>query len=299
MKLQRILVGVDFSPESDLAIAHALELAKEGDARLILAHVLPLPADLVDDSSYDPLFRAQLGLQLGSAARERATEVLQDSSARCRERGVEVESVLVDDNPSDGLARVADELGADLLVVGTHGRTGLKRFLLGSVAERAVRLARVDALVARPPAPDGSGFRRILVASDFSAAAGDALSAALAIAPPDASIEVVHCWQTPVASDGMPAEPMRDQLAAAVAKRGNRMLTERTSADRRVEFISIEASPAEGLRARAEEKRADLIVIGSHGHRGVRRFLLGSVAETVVRHAPCSVLVVHPAETAD
>jgi nucleotide-binding universal stress UspA family protein len=77
------------------------------------------------------------------------------------------------------------------------------------------------------------------------------------------------------------------------------MLTERTSADQRVEFTSIEASPAEGLRARAEEKRADLIVIGSHGHRGVRRFLLGSVAETVVRHAPCSVLVVHPAETAD
>lgn len=296
MKLDRILVGIDFSPESDLALAHTLELARTSGARVILAHVLPLPGELVDDSSYDPLFRAQIGPQLGTAPREQATQLLQDTAARCSDSGVEMESVLVDDNPSDGLARAADELAVDLMVVGTHGRTGLKRFLLGSVAERAVRLARVNALVARPPAPQGEGYRRILVATDFSPAAGEALATALAIAPPDVTVEVVHCWQTPVVNDGMPIEPMRDQLGAAVAQRGNRLVTQHPSARQRLEFTPVESSPAEGLRARAEERKADLIVIGSHGRRGVSRFLLGSVAETVVRHAPCSVLVVHPRE---
>jgi nucleotide-binding universal stress UspA family protein len=296
-RIDRILVGVDFSPESEIAVLHAAQLAQQKGARLILAHVLPLPSDIAQDSSYDPIFRAQIAsAELGAEHRGQATELLQATEVRCEALGVQVEAVLVDDNPSDGLARVADEMGAHLMVAGTHGRTGLKRFLLGSVAERAVRLSNVHSLVARGAPADGRGYQRILVASDFSPAAAAALDMALAIAPPEASIELVHCWQTPVAPTGIPLEPMRRQLERSVAESADRVLAESESARRRVRFVSVESSAAEGIRRRAEEESCDLIVTGSHGRRGVRRLLLGSVTETIIRHAPCSVLVVHPRE---
>jgi nucleotide-binding universal stress UspA family protein len=288
----RILAGADFSAESDLAVLHAAELARHKGARLLLAHVMSLPGDLLGDSSYDPFFRAQGGgAEFGIDHRNQAGDMLQATSARCQALGVETESVLVDDNPSDGLARIADELAADLLVVGTHGRTGLKRFLLGSVAERAVRLARVNTLVARGPIEDGGTYRRILVATDFSTSSEAALTAALAIAPPDAQIELVHCWQTPTLPAGLAVDPVRDEVASKVTSRGRQLAAEHGG---RLTFVAIEGSPADGICRHAEEQGCDLIVTGSHGHRGVRRWLLGSVTEAVVRHAPCSVLVAHP-----
>jgi nucleotide-binding universal stress UspA family protein len=294
--VQRIVVGVDFSPESEVAVTHATRLAKQESARLILAHVLPLPTEVVEDSTYDPIFRAQIAsADLGAIHRTQSAELLQDLASSCEQVGLEVESVLVDDNPSDGLARIADEMGADLLVVGTHGRTGLKRFLLGSVAERAVRLAQVNALVARGAVGE-HGYQRVLVASDFSASARAALDMALAVSPERARIEVVHCWQAPVAPTGVPVDPRREELERAVAESGERLLAGRPELRKRVRFVALESSPAEGLRRRAEEEGCDLIVTGSHGRRGVRRWLLGSVTETIIRHAPCSVLVVHDDE---
>jgi len=293
-RIARILVGVDFSPESEAAVTQAAQLAQQTSARIILAHVLALPTEVVEDSSYDPIFRAQTAsAELGTLHRTQSADLLQDLASRCESLGLEVESVLVDDNPSDGLARVADEMGADLLVVGTHGRTGLERFLLGSVAERAVRLARVSALVVRGAIAQGQGYRRILVASDFSPSARAALDMALAVAPEQARIEVVHCWQTPVAPTGIPVDPMREELERAVAESGERLLVGRPELRKRVRFVAVESSPAEGVRRRAEEEGCDLIVTGSHGRRGVRRWLLGSVTETIIRHAPCSVLVAH------
>ncbi len=293
-RIARILVGVDFSPESEAALTQAAQLAQQKSARLIVAHVLPLPTEVVADSTYDPIFRAQIAsADLGTLHRTQSAELLQEMASRCESLGLEVESVLVDDNPSDGLARIADEMGADLLVIGTHGRTGLKRFLLGSVAERAVRLARVSALVARGEIAEGQGYRRIMVASDFSPSAQAALDMALAVAPEQARVEVVHCWQAPVAPTGIPVDPMRDELKRAVAESGERLLAGRPELRQRVRFVALESSPAEGVRRRAEEEGCDLIVTGSHGRRGVRRWLLGSVTETIIRHAPCSVLIVH------
>jgi nucleotide-binding universal stress UspA family protein len=298
MKLDRILVGVDFSPESDIAVLHAAELARSRSARLILAHVVSLPSDLLADSSYDPLFRAQGGAaELGVEHRNQSDDLLQATAGRCQTLGIDTEAVLVDDNPSDGLARIADEVGADLLVVGTHGRTGLKRFLLGSVAERAARLARVHTLIARGPIEEGGSYHRVMVASDFSAASDAAMAAALSIAPPDGRIEVVHCWQTPALPTGALMERMRDDIRQAVQKRGEQWIASHGRG--RVTFVPVEASAADGVLRRTEERGCDLIVTGSHGRRGARRWLLGSVTETIVRHAPCSVLIVHPPGGAD
>ena len=290
--MRRILVGIDFSPESDAALSQAVVLARHLSAEITLAHVVPLPADLVEDSAYDPLFRAgTLTAELTAEHRGGARDLLQDVASRCRELGVSCEPLLVDDNPSDGLAHAARDVGADLVVVGTHGRTGIKRVLLGSVAERTVRLSPRHALVAREAPGRERAYHRILVATDFSPHSSLALDMAVAIAPPDARIEVIHCWQPPVMPAGIPVGSVRSDLERNVTEAGARLL-ERHAAGRSVTFTPVENSPTEGIRARAEETGAELIMVGSHGRRGVKRWLLGSVAETTVRHAPCSVLVV-------
>lgn len=288
----RIAVGIDFSDESETALAHAAMLARRTRAHLIVVHVLPLPTHLVEDSSYDPLFRAS-NLTADLAARQRvdAGELLQQMAARCRVLGASCEPLLIDDNPSDGLARAAEEVGADLLVLGSHGRSGLKRFLLGSVAERAVRLCRRDALVARGPGDQPHGYQRVVVGTDFSSHAESALEAAIGVAAPDATIEVVHCWQTPILPASMPVAPLRADIQRNVAQGGARLLARHPGFGTRLTFTPLEAAPGDGLTARAVETGADLIAVGSHGRRGVKRWLLGSIAEVAIRHAPCSILV--------
>lgn len=288
----RIAVGIDFSPESDVALAHAAMLARRARAHLILVHVLPLPAHLVEDSSYDPLFRAgNLTADLAARQRVDAGDLLQEMSRQCRELGASCEPLLIDDNPSDGLARAAEEVGADLLVLGSHGRSGLKRFLLGSVAERAVRLCRRDALIARGSADQPHSYQRVVVGTDFSSHSVAALQAALAIAAPDALVEVVHCWQTPVVPAGIPVAPIRADMERNIEEAAARLLARYRGEGVRLTFSTLEAAPGDGLTARAAESGADLVAVGSHGRRGAKRWLIGSVAETAIRHAPCSILV--------
>jgi len=288
----RIAVGIDFSRESETALAHAAMLGRRTRAHLILVHVLPLPAHLVEDSSYDPLFRASnLTADLAARRRVDVVELLQEMAQGCRQLGASCEPLLIDDNPSDGLARAAEEVGADLLVLGSHGRSGLQRLLLGSVAERAIRLCRRDALVARGPADQPSSYRRVVVGTDFSSHAAGALQGALAIGSPDATIEVVHCWQTPLVPAGMPAAPLRADIEQNVAESGKRLVAHHRQLGGRISFTAVEATPGDGLTTRAAETGADLIAVGSHGRRGVKRWLLGSVAEFAIRHASCSILV--------
>lgn len=297
--IDRILVGIDFSPQSNQALEHAMVLGRVHGARLILAHVVPLPGEMLADSSYDPLFRAnQASADLTRRHRTQATDLLDDLIERCRADGLEAEALLIDDNPSDGLARAADEVAATLLVVGSHGRTGLQRFLLGSVAERTLRLCRRDTLVARGEVDPDRAYSRVVVGIDFSPRSDAAVEAALALARPDAAIELVHCWQTPVLPAGLPVAPVRTDLAELAEKTGLKLKAKFAYAGDRISFVPVEATPAPGLCERAAAVKADLIVTGSHGRRGVSRWLLGSVAESVVRHAPSSVLVVHGAPPA-
>src|SRR5262249_25411100 len=126
--------------------------------------------------------------------------------------GIDTDGVLRFGLPDEVIADVAADLGAELTVVGTHGRTGFKRFFLGSVAERLIKRTQATALVVRGAAPDTTaapadgGYRRVLVATDFSDAAFAALEAAIALAAPRTPIDVVHAWQYPVGTWGKLAE---------------------------------------------------------------------------------------------
>jgi nucleotide-binding universal stress UspA family protein len=288
----RIVVGIDFSSHGERALDHGMAVARRTGASLTLAHVGRLPdvdeAELAADPSSGP-YRAMLTLRLAEDRRRLAA--LRDQLSG---QGVELSQVVVEDMPETGLARVAQELGAALLVVGTHGRTGAARLLVGSVAERAVRIASCSVLVARGAASAG-GYHRIVVGTDLSGGVGPALEHALRVAAPGAAVRVIHAWSLTTLQAGDPAELVAlagrvdAERAEASSRHGRELAQARRSADVRLTFEPTEGGAVDVLVDAARD--ADLVVVGSHGRRGLRRFFAGSVAENVVRHAACSVLV--------
>ena len=297
MALTHLVVGIDFSPASLTAAVRAAEVAAHHGARLTLVHAATVPErPEVPESmqaTADAYFEL-LGRRLADD-RDRLGTLRADLAAG----GVEVDQVLVDRFADDALVEAATALGADLVVTGSRDRTGLRRWLLGSVAESVVRTAPCSVLVARPGDPD-RGFQRLLVGTDFSPMAELAVERAIDLAAPGATIELVHCFRMAFPShapDELPAlgpDPttLQSQLSGDADERGHEILARHGRTDVTTHFMVLDDSPRHGLCDLAEARHADLIVVGSHGRRGMRRVLLGSTAEAVVRHAPCSVLVV-------
>lgn len=296
-----ILVGADFSRESELAIAHAIELARHAGAAVTLALVtyVPeapegLPASMT--ATY-ARYAATLKEQF-AGERERLAQLRERFSGQ----GVELSQVVLDGRPEDRLPAAARELSASMIVVGTHGRTGFRRLALGSVAEKVVRRAECPVLVARGLPPHG-GYRRIAVGLDFSPTSRLAVQAARQYLAPGGRLDLVHCWQLPpwsyANSSPMQADNLQQlqvDMLGNIDELGKKWLAEIGGVDGEVAFHRIERSPAAGLDAWATEHQTELLVVGSHGYRGLQRWLIGSVAEATVRHAPCSVVVVHGAK---
>jgi nucleotide-binding universal stress UspA family protein len=296
----KIAVGIDFSPESELAARQALEVARHVGGELVLVHA-ELTVELPEiGAQSEPWLRPSMDTLRGRLAEEQARD--RERLAQLRERlsgqGPVVSQVLVEGYPEEALCRAADALVAAILMVGTHGRTGLRWFLLGSVAQYAVRASRTDVMVARRLAGRG-GFRRILVATDFSASSERALDRALELAAPDAELHAVHFYHLhPAMGWGDRGVLLPPELEASLARElqaeGEKLLEgRRRRGGPRLVFHVVHGSPLPGIVHWLEQHDFDLAALGSHGRRGLRRAMLGSVAEAVVRRAPCSVLVAH------
>jgi len=301
--MSTIIVGVDLSPSSDIAIGHAIDLARAEHAELVLVLVDAIP-DVPDSIPPSAVVAARAYSQRLGARLDEDTLALDALRTKFTGRGVEISQRVVDGYPDEALPKIAAELEADAIVVGSHGRTGLKRVLLGSVAERVVRLAPCAVMVARGEAPIG-GYHHLVVGTDFGATSERALARALVVAAPRARIDVVHCWQmspmiTPPDAPAMipTYETLRTDTIAKLRQDGEALAeTAKRGRDVDVRFHLLERPAAHGIDDFAGEVHADLIVVGSHGRRGVRRFLLGSIAEVTVRHAPCATLVVRTPAT--
>lgn len=288
----KIVVGVDFSPEALLATEQALPIARHLDAELVLVNVrrrLEIPPIL---ESAPAVAREAMHRYRAQEARWLASD--RDDLATLRERlsgqGVVVSQLLVEDSPESGLCAAAKQIKARLTVVGTQGRTGLRWLLLGSVAQRVVRMSANDVLVARPTWREG--YHRILVAMDYSASAERALDGALALAAPGAEIDVVHFEGTLSAIESIRRED-REALADELRRQADELLARKARPGVELHFHLSSGAPMPGIIHWLETHHHDLAAVGSHGLRGIRRGLLGSVSESVVRHAPCSVLVAH------
>lgn len=300
MRIAKIAVGVDFSPQSDLATRQALALARQLGSELVLVHVATGWDHIVPGSPSSASHKALAALrgQLGKVVEdERAA--LTDLTELLSRSGPVVSQAMVDGYPDSGLCTAAEELGADLIVVGSHGRTGLSWLLLGSVASRVMRMAHTDVLVARGDNDRDGGFRHLAVSVDFGPQSEQVLRRALLLARPDAVVDVFHFYSdVPEVSlydairsslDGEVEEIIR----AHRDQEGKALLGRCARDGITMNFHALRGHPTGGLIEQLERDSSyDLVALGSHGYRGPRRYLLGSVAEAVSRRAPCSSLVV-------
>ena len=298
MALSTIIAGCDFSASSNAALERAIGLAQLHGARIVLvnAQADESPSDETPAAEADHAARAQIG-EVSAAIRAKELVQLTDKRAEIEALGLRAEALPRNGAPDEVLATVAHEQHADLLVIGTHGHTGIARFLLGGVASSIVRHAPCDILIVRGE-PVRAPFHKPLVATDFSPAAATALERVENVIAPGAPVEVVHAWQLPAGSWGatllgqarFPWSTVRDAVLASVKTQADKLVAAHGG---KLHVDLVQGPPASVITETAEKGGHDLIVVGSHGHRGFRRLLLGSVAESAVRHASCSAFVVH------
>lgn len=284
MTFKRILCPTDFSSGSEHALRFATTLAMQHASDLIVLHSWYLPASPFSLGSPIP---AAVTQQIVADSQKRLDATVE----RARKAGVKhVVGELVGGIPWVEITQMLDSRGADLCVLGTHGRTGIKRVLLGSVAEKVVRHAHCSVL-AVPSDSEPIGFHHVLVPTDFSACAERAATLAASLVGSHGVLKLMYCLELPVTYETpMPVPLEYDASATALLTEEATRLKRATTA--RVETLHRVGAPgAEILRTIDENPTIDLVVMGSRGRTGLKRALLGSVAEKTVRHAGRPVLV--------
>lgn len=296
MKLERFVVGVDSSPESTRASTEAIELAKLVGADVRMVHAVHSQFGDMDS------FASDMAALLKEEER-RAEQALKELSGKFVKQGATVSYFSKNGHPDDVLAAAVAERRAQLCIVGSHGYTGLERFLMGSVAERVVRTCPSSVLVSRRSADKSRGYDRILVAMDFSFVSEKALSMALEFANHGARVDIIHCWQlpatgafhyTPVSVQERVVVPIRLALREEKDALGAALIEKHRRGGVELHYETEEGPTVYNILRRLEDRdRYDLVAMGSHGRRGMRRFIVGSTAEKIMRHAQCSALIAH------
>lgn len=301
LPIKRILCATDFSATSTSAFHYALAVAEWFDAELAVVHVHRLHAPVAAFSPYagpeilEPLSasdieRDQLAENLRLFVRTEAPG----------QRKVTWHLDEATDVPASIVAH-AQAVHADLIVLGTHGRSGPIRFILGSTTERVLRTAGCAVLVVPPHAvripTTPARLSRVLCATDFSAASTCALTCAMAVARhASATLTVVHVVE-------LPARVPNDTESDLSRYRNSRFHHAREEMQAALEFWSdgapihellLAGRPGPELVRTAREQQVELIVMGVQGRSALDRWLFGSVTQHVVRQAPCAVLTVHP-----
>jgi nucleotide-binding universal stress UspA family protein len=293
----RPLVPYDGSETADAALTYATDLARDGAALTVVSVVDELPLIAQTSATIAPL---DPGPMLEALENDAKIE-LEKAKTRCGGAGVAIDCRVIHDRSVAGIVASAQQAKADVIIMGTHGRDGLSRTLLGSVTEGVLRACDIPVLtVNQTIAPEHAhaAFRRLVVAVDDSEPADAALDAAIVLAArTQAHVTICSVIDTRALFDragtyGYDPAPMLAEMHAATDAHLANILAQLDRRGVTLETVVVEGEPASALVAAAASAQADLLVIGSHGRRGLRRFFLGSVAENVVRHSPTPVLVV-------
>ena len=294
--LRRIIVPLDGSPLAERALPVAVSIAHRAHAPIELVGVQPLithtfPGDAV--AGVDVERDAARGL-------ERYLE--QTASHLHHNSGISVSHQLLRGHPAERIAAHSKARHAGLIVMTSHGRGGLTRMWLGSVADQLLRLTETPVLLLKGDLGKPPVFSTVLLALDRSSLEGEVIKHGIAFASlaPGARIELVHVVEPPLpVMTGMaPAGVTLDPDLLSDAEKPARDHVEAIAENLRRKGMEVGTHLPVGVGVGgiicdvAERLRADLIVTGTPGWKGVRRLLLGSVADKLVRGAPCPVLVI-------
>lgn len=290
IQLGTILVPHDFSPHSDAALRRAVAVAKNANGRIHLLHAYAWPMRGL--MPYDMAMPAGVW----DAIREGTQEKLSEIRAEVEKQGVPAEAEVSAQLAVDAIVDTATRIGAGLIVVGTRGLTGVKHVVLGSVAERTVRLAPCPVLTVKED-DGGAEIRRIVVATDFSGPSEHASQAGISLAKQlGAEVHLFHAFDIPLAMVTPYEVTVPDGLIREAREAARKKLDAALDAVRKQGLTATghlgEVPAAPAIADLAREVKADLVVIGTHGRTGLKHVLLGSVAERTLRLAPCAVLTV-------
>lgn len=293
----RVLHPTDFSRTSEAAFATAVDVARRQGAELHLLHVAPTFGE-------DPLHSAYMAAlderrfykELQDEADARMVALIQAHAAGdIRIKRVHTHGP----SPAPLILDYASNEQIDLIVLGTHGRRGLRRFLLGSVAEEVIRGSASDVLAVRQHEATHT-YSRLLVPVDLSPASAPQVRAAATFARLyKAELDLLYVLpEPPLPAWGVDAEVLYG-LMPERKQEASRMLENMADLLRK-EGYTVRTTVEEGFAGRMIDETAtrlatDMIVLAPHGHSAVERFFLGSVTEWVVRHTDRDIFITHTA----
>lgn len=283
--MRTIMVATDFSERSDRALRRAVMLAKETGAALVLVHAID------DDQPYEIL----------EAKKEKVEGLLARMSATLKSGdGLACAYHVVFGSPFAKLAQATVDHKADLLVLGPHRRQILRDIFVGTTAERTIRSVQCPVLMTNAAA--AGSYRRVVFATDLSDPSREAIEVAKALGIAGHAISsLLYVFDAPTLRLAMShtlAKDKKEHILLDESVEAARQLAEFATSLNAEDVEQLvrhdEMTPAVEILAAAEEISADLIVVGTHGRRGVARLLLGSVAEEILRRADRDVLAVPP-----
>lgn len=266
--MRNILVPTDFSDQAEKALKVAAQLARKFDSEIYLLHMLELPLQLIDpvNGSSHNLPEAIFFMKL---AHQRFSKIMKEPYLK----GIKVHETVEFHRAFDGIMEISKEKKCDLIVMGSHGSSGIEEILIGSNTEKVVRHSEIPVLVIKNDIPDFE-IRNFVFATDANADHKDLLNKALKFATAiDAKLHLLFI-NTP-----------------------NNFSTSREAAERFQQFVDghdkeqisthiyNDISVEKGILNYAEKVHADLLGIGTHGRKGIAHFFNGSISEDLVNHA--------------
>lgn len=287
LEFKQILCPVDFSESSERALVHAAALARWYEAHLAVLHVVPTP-DVIHaaGSLVEPPVPMPREQALENMKRSIGTTALPPGATLVAESG----------DPRATILDQATSRKTDLIVMGTHGRRGFKRLLLGSVTEAVLHEAPCPVLTVPPHAPVSAsqavGFKRILCPIDFSPSSVDALGCALDLArQADGRVTLLHVLEW-LPEEQFTVPDYMNQIVEDARARLRSLIAGESRTWVEIDDDVVFGRPHREILRAAEARPPDLIVMGAQGRGGIGLALFGSTTQQIVRLAACPVLTV-------
>lgn len=291
MKLQpkKIMCAVDFSDFTDTILSYSIALCKELHAKLFLVHIVIDVTTILEHN--ETALDAEV---LQRSHIRNAQKFLEDL---VKDLTIENEFLISRGNPADEISRLALEQKTDMVITATHGKSGVKRFLIGSVTEKLMKTLHCPLLVLHTRKHDFkslAGFemklKKILVGCDFSPDSKLALNYGLNLAQKfQAELYLAHVIKPTEYEEKREKD---NELRGRLKKQLHIMIPEECLNWCTPKTILLDGEPYKELMNYVEEQEIDMIVLGIRGHTLWEKLLVGSTTDRVIRHSPCPVMAV-------
>jgi nucleotide-binding universal stress UspA family protein len=281
-RYRKILVAVDGSDSSKNAFRQACKISRDDKSWITVITTIPFYQDLFQMPSIQE--------KVNKTLRADAEKILSEIKKIADEEDAFIKPRLEEGNPSDTIVDVADEGNYDLIVMGRRGKSRLERALVGSVTARVIGHSQRDVLVV--PAGGSVGWQTILFPTDGSKYSWYAAEKAIDLAKSyGGALEAISVVDVP-AEFYADAPKVAEDLVRQAKNYVEDVKKKAEGFGINIKTYVREGEAYQIITDFAKEERVSLIVMGSHGRTGVKRLLMGSVAEKVIGYAPCPVLIV-------